>query len=345
MQPTRSSIINYTVVLLAGFYAAVLPIRAQLPETGTEIFSFLNLNYDARSVAMAGASVGMPNSLCGMFSNPASIGFTNGSMAMAGYRDVGQGVFGAPIAYSFPQARYGIFAISAVGLTSGSMSVTDIGPDGSQVSTGLSARADYYAGSLIWSHEVTDYFAGGLTVRGIYNHLSDGFDTWTADGIAFDAGLQYRYLNERLIYGIVVHNLGFLRSGYEDSDSYPFPTAVEMGVSYTPRYIETLRLALDLNKMRNHDLLFEPGIELELVQGQMVIRGGYPVSWRDLEYFIDKLAGEAGTTYYRSMRTALCLGAGFITDLINRKLLMDVGVEFHTARSLPALIATIMMEL
>ncbi|MBN2037706.1 MAG: PorV/PorQ family protein [Chitinispirillaceae bacterium] len=341
MKPIRSSIINCTVTAIVACTGG----RAQLPEAGTEIFSFLNLNYDARSVSMAGASVAAPNGIYGMFINPASLSFTRGSMVMAGYRDVGQGVFGAPLAYALPQSRYGIFAVGAQGLTSGLIEGIDIGPDGSEVPTGFSARADYYAGSLTWSRKVTEFFTGGLTVKGIYNLLSDGFDTWSAEGIAFDAGLQYRYLDGRLMYGLVARNVGFLLSGYEDGDAYPFPTALEMGVSYVPQYLQTLRLFLDLNKMRNHYLLFEPGVEFELIKDQMLVRGGYAVSWRDLEYFIDKLGGETGTTYHRSTRAALCMGAGFAADLIDRRVRMDVGVEFHTAQNMPALIATVMMEL
>jgi hypothetical protein len=328
-----------------GLMCIYLSSGAQHRDAGTEIFPFLNLNYDARSVAMAGASVAMPNDCYGVFSNPASLGFIATAQPVLGYRQIGAGIFGAPLAYARPVAGGGTFATGALGLTSGAMNVTDIAPDGTPLETGTLARSDSYAGYVSWAAKINDDIAAGISVKGAYHYLSDGIDHWSADGIALDGGVQYRSSNSRLMYGMVVHNIGLLRSGYLDDDTYQLPAAIELGVSYVPRDLSMLRLSLDLNKKLNDYLLFEPGFELEIIERQMFVRGGYAVSWRDLESFVSNLKGELEEDYYRANRVTLCLGVGVITELIDRTIRLDAGVEFSDALVVPALVLSLLTDL
>jgi hypothetical protein len=332
-----------TVVM--GVLGIFLSSGAQHRDAGTEIFPFLNLNYDARTVAMAGAAVAMPNDCYGLFTNPASLGFITTAQPIAGYRQVGAGIFGSPLAYARPVAGRGTFAVGAIGLTSGAVDVKDIGPDGSEFEPGLHARSDYYAGNVSWAMKISDDIAVGATVKGVYNYLNDGVDHWSADGIVLDGGMQYRSSNSRLMYGFVVHNIGLLRSGFGDDDTYPLPAAVELGVSYVPRDLSMLRLSLDLNKKRNDYLLFEPGLELEILKRQMLVRGGYAVSWRDLQAFGSNLKGEPEEDYFRTNRATLCLGIGVITELIDRTMKIDAGVEFSDALAAPALVLSLLADL
>jgi hypothetical protein len=318
---------------------------AQHLEAGTEIFPFLNLNFDARSVAMAGASAAMPNDCYGIFSNPAALGFVTTAQPIAGYRQISAGVFSAPLAYARPVAGMGTFAAGAIGLTSGAMNVTDIAPDGTPLETGDLARSDNYAGNVSWAAKISDDIAAGITIKGVYNYLSDGVDHWSADGVVFDGGMQYRSSNSRLMYGFIVHNIGLLRSGFVDDDTYPLPAAVELGVSYVPLDLSMLRLSLDLNKKINDYLLFEPGFELEVIESQLLIRGGYAVSWRDLQAFGSNLKGEQEENYFRTNRATLCLGIGVITELMDRIMKLDAGVEFSDALAVPALVLSLLTDL
>lgn len=330
--------------LIPGALVFSLSSSAQSRDAVTEIFPFLNLNYDARSVAMAGASAAIPNDGYGIFANPAALGFINAPQVIFGYRQVGVGIFGAPVAYARPVPGRGTFACGAVGLTGG-VEVTDIGHDGSEFEPGLHARSDNYAGNVSWAMKISDDIAAGATVKGVYHYLSDGIDHWSADGVVFDGGVQYRSFNSRLMYGIVVHNIGLLRSGYLDDDSYPLPSAVELGISYVPRDLSMLRFSLDLNKKINDYLLFEPGFELEIIERQLLVRGGYVVSWRDLQAFGSNLKGEPDENYFRTNRATLCLGMGVITELIDRTMKIDAGVEFSDALAAPALILSLLADL
>jgi hypothetical protein len=328
-----------------GVSGISLSSGAQYRDAGTEIFPFLNLNYDARTVAMAGAAVAMPNDCYGLFTNPASLGFMTTAQPIAGYRQVGAGIFCAPIAYARPVAGRGTFACGGVGLKGGVVDVTDIGPDGSEFEPGIKARSENFSGIFSWAAKINDDIAAGVAVKGVYHFLSNGVEHWSADGVVFDGGVQYRSSNSRLMYGFVVHNIGLLRSGFVEDDTYPLPAAVELGVSYVPRDLSMLRLSLDLNKKRNDYLLFEPGFELEIIERQMLVRGGYAVSWRDLQAFGSNLKGEPEENYFRANRATLCLGIGVITDLIDRTIKFDAGVEFSDAMAPPALVLSLLANL
>lgn len=344
MKPWFDIVTAVFPALCLGILSSTLSSGAQHRDAGTEIFPFLNLNYDARTVAMAGAAVAMPNDCYGIFTNPAALGFINAPQAIFGYRQVGAGIFSAPLAYARPVPGRGTFACGGVGLTGG-VAVTDIGADGTEFEPGIKARSDNYSGNVSWAAKINDDVAAGVTVKGVYNYLSDGVDHWSADGVIFDGGIQYRSSNSRLMYGFVVHNIGLLRSGFVDDDTYPLPAAVELGVSYVPRDISLLRLSLDLNKKINDYLLFEPGFELEIIERQLLIRGGYAVSWRDLQVFGSNLKGEQEENYFRTNRTTLCLGIGVITELIDRTIKIDAGVEFSDALAAPALVLSFLTDL
>ena len=87
------------------FICVMVPLYAQDRDAGTTIFDFVNINYDAQKVALAGAAVALPNDCYGIFSNPAALGYINNMQAVIGYRPLGVGIFGAPLAYALPERR------------------------------------------------------------------------------------------------------------------------------------------------------------------------------------------------------------------------------------------------
>jgi hypothetical protein len=315
---------------------SVSSLWAQNSGAGTTIFEFLNIPYDARSVAVSGATVALPNDLYGILGNPAALGFVTSSQAIVGYRPIGSGVFGAPVAYALPKGDKGVFAVSLAGLTTGNMDATEIGPDGAPVPNGT-ARADYLAGTFAWAKKMNEYLAAAVTAKGIYNYLGSSYDHYSADGFAFDGGVQCRFLNSRLIYGLVIRNVGLLRSGYTNDDHYALPAAMELGISYVPRYIDGLRIAFDMNKKKGDYLTFTPAAEVEILKNQMVVRGGFGFSYQDWLYAKDFLTGDADPNYIKSNRTTLCLGVGFMTEILQRKVSLDAAIEFSDGQSMPML--------
>ena len=344
MKLLKSALGTSVGLSLLSCLISALPLEAQNAGAGTSLFDFLNVNYDAQSVALSGATVALPNDLYGILSNPAALGFFPASQAFVGYRPLGAGVYGAPLAYALPKGDKGVFAVSLAGLTSGQFEGTDNGPDGAPKSIGP-VRADFWVGNIAWAKKISDFCASAIVVKGLYNYMGSSAEHYSADGVAFDGGFQCRFMNSRLIYGFVARNIGFPLSGYTKDEHYPLPTAAEIGVSYVPRYIDALRLAFDINKKRGDYLTFSPGAEFEIIKNQMVVRGGYSFSYRDLLYCKDFLTGETDSTYIKSNRTTLCLGAGFMTELMARKVKFDAAIEFADAQSLPVLVISMLTNI
>jgi hypothetical protein len=329
--------------------AVAIPAPAQHAGTGTAIFDFLNIKYDARTVAMGGASVALPNDLYGAFTNPAAVGFIENMQVMAGNRSESVGLWGFPLAYARPEKEMGVFAVNVIALTTGNIEVTDRGNDGAMIATGRNARSDDIAGSITWAKKLNNFSSAGISVKGIYNRLGtsgSGSESFSADGFAMDAGLQYRFKNSRLVYGLATRNVGFLRAGYTSGESYDLPAAIEMGVSYIPEYISNLRLALDIGKKNNDYLTFAPAAELEVIRGQMVLRAGLNRSWRDLKSYLMVLKGEPEENYQQSNRSAFCAGVGLITQIVERRAKFDVALDFaDNPGLLPAFVISLMTDL
>ena len=327
-----------------------LPLHAQHRDAGRTLFGFMNINYDARTVALAGACVALPNDCYSIFSNPGALGYVNTMQAVIGYRPVGTGVYGSPLACALPYKGIGVFGAGVYGLTSGNVAVTDIGPDGGVLFTDGFSRVDNIAGNAVWARKINDFLSVGASVKGFYSSIK-GFEDrspvrWSSDGFACEIGAQCRFMNSRLIYGFVARNLGFIRSGYEKNDSgYSLPFGVDIGISYVPRYIENLRVILDLSKINNDYLSFKPAAEWELLAKQLVVRGGYSFSWRDLRAFKNTLSGYSDASYFKSSMIGICLGAGFSTEIAGRKMHFDTAAEFLTIPVLPALVVSMLVNI
>jgi hypothetical protein len=320
--------------------AAAAQAIAQHPDAGTVAFPFLNMGYEARSVAMSGAAVAMPNDLYGALSNPAAAGAIGRYQIIAGYRQLFMDVWGGPLGFAYPTSK-GVFAASLITLTTGDFDIID--EDGN--ANGLRAKSSYTAAGISFARPVlSDNLTAGITAKAIYHYISAGEEKYTADGYAADLGVQYRMHGGRLIYGAALRNFGAIRSGYLDKfNEYPMPTCIETGVSYVPRYIPNLRAALDVNKTRGDYLNFEPAAEYALLGNALFLRAGYTFSYMDLEKTFGTLDGERDEDYSKSNTNTLSLGLGLAATMDNVDLKIDAAMQFYADVSEPAFIMSIMV--
>jgi hypothetical protein len=324
-----------------------LPLCAQRSEEVKVLFDFVNINCDARSVALAGASAALPNGCYGIFSNPASLGFVSGMQAVVGFRPRGDGILSAPVAYALNREGIGTFGAGLYGLTSGNVAVFN---ESGVLLAGQFSRVDNIAGSAAWARRIGEYFSAGAAFKGFYTAIS-GYEEgravrWSADALALDCGLQCSMMNSRLVYGFVARNIGFVRSGFEKGDDgYSLPSGVEIGVSYVPRGIEGLRLIADLGKKKNYDLTVTLAGEFEAIQSQLIVRAGYSLSWSDLKDFRNTLIGESDDSYRRTNMVGLCLGAGFKTEIVNRKVQLDAALEFISLTLAPVIVISMLVNI
>jgi len=312
---------------------------AQHPDAGTTAFPFLNMGYEARSVSMGGAAAAMPDGVYGVLGNPAAIGFVDRRQIMGGYRQMMTDVWGGPLGIAWP-VKFGIFAANVTTLSTGAFDIVDENGD----EAGVRAKSSYTSGGVSFAKIVYDGLSVGGTVKAAYHYIGAGAgETYSADGYAADLGVQYRLMNGRLIYGAALRNFGFMRSGYLDKfNEYPFPYGVEIGISYVPRHIPSLRAALDVNKIKGDYLNFEPAFEYALLSNTLFIRGGYAFSYMDFEKAMAVFGGERDEYYRKSSANTLSLGLGVATTMDKIDVKLDAAVQFYTDIPEPSLIISLL---
>jgi hypothetical protein len=285
---------------------------------------------------MGGASVAMQNDVYGILSNPAAIGYVNRTQIMGGYRQIIMDVWGGPFGVVYPTSK-GVFGANLITITTDEFSIIDE----EQRLTGGRAKSSFTTGGVSWGMLLYNDLSVGASIKAVYHNLEAGPERFSADGFAVDCGVQYRLYNGRLIYGAVLRNFGFVRSGYlNDFNDYPFPYGVEAGVSYIPNHVSNLRMALDVNKTKGDYLNFEPGFEYSLFRN-VFLRGGYNFSFRDLENAIEVFRGERDENYQKSNAAALSLGGGMTSNLDNIDLKLDAAFQFYSNLSRPSIILSI----
>ncbi|MDR0331591.1 MAG: PorV/PorQ family protein [Chitinispirillales bacterium] len=318
---------------------APAPSQAQNENAGTVAFPFLTMNYDARSMAMSGAAAAVQNDIYGVLANPAALGYTNRMQIMAGYRQVMMDVWGCPLGISFPTAN-GVFAPYLVSLTSGDFNVIDDGG----IATGERARSSYTALGLAWAKTLHDNnLAVGAALKGAYHYVGAGTDNFSAFGAALDLGVQYRQNNGRLTYGATLRNVGAMYGYWNEWNEYEMPYGFEAGVSFVPRHMPNLRIALDVNRYNGDFTNFEPAFEYTAIAKTLFIRGGYAFSIMDFEKMLDVLSGERDESYQKSTVNTLSFGVGFNTTMDDVDIKLDAAMQFYTDISSPAVIVSVIV--
>lgn len=316
-------------------------------DAGTRFFPFLRREYDARAMAMAGVSAGMPNNLYGALSNPASLGFIDRMEAMISYTPVVLDINGLTIAFGMPYKNYGVFAANIIYMSYGTFEPVD--EFGNKIEGDLHPYS--IAGTVAWSKVTLENLALGLKLKGIYERLSEGIEDeinrCSADGFAADIGIQYRTRSSRLIYGFLVKNIGFIRSSYSDDvEKSGLPLSFIAGLSYIFRNFPSVRTALDIEKAVDDYLLYKLGLELNVYKQVFFIRGGFVFSQSDAEEFFSMIKnGSFDEDYEKTNWTISTCGFGIEKEVDNVKINFDAALEFRVDWAWPGCSFTILMEL
>jgi hypothetical protein len=320
-------------------------LHAQNDGAGTRAFEFLDIDDNARAVSMAGASAAMPSGLYGASVNPATCGFIEKTQAMLGYEKLVMDAWAGPMGYAMPYGGYGVFAATIHYLSHGTLDSSEA-LDENGNATGVNWHVFSLVGNLTWAKIVSPDVAVGLTMKGIHHSLgsSQSYQA-SAQGLAFDGGVQYRMMKSRLILGAAVQNAGFLVSNYtEQSQKLKLPLSVTVGVSYSPSSAPGVRVACDLQKANDDYLNYKPGLEVAIYKKVLFVRGGYGFSEQDLEDAIKTLKNESNDSYIKSNASGLCLGIGFHTDIQGVATNIDVAYLGRVNGVDPSFLLTLLFE-
>ena len=304
-------------------------ISAQHEDAGTTEFPLLINNKDSRSIAMAGASVAMPNGTYGTFTNPSALADVERIEVFLGYTSIIEGVWGIPLAFTRSFDKYGVFALNLVSANTG----VDV-VDADNKRTGEFARDNFIAGGVSWGYKYNEKLLIGASIKGIYKRIYN----YSSDGMCFDLGAQYRQKSNRLIYGLAVKNIGFMFNSYTpESERDLLPMMVEGGISFVPKSASQLRIALDINKKIGDYVNFEPALELNVYKKVLSFRVGYAFSQMDAVNVLDILQGDKDENYIKSNMSALCFGAGLKTNIDSKIVKVDFGIQFMSFMLTPSL--------
>lgn len=307
---------------------------------GTTAFKdLLGLGYEARSLAMGKVQIGMPNDVFGAFGNPATFGYLDKTHAMVSYHPVlvGVDIRAGAMAFARPSARMGVWGLSIPWLSYGTIE----GVDEQNRSTGETYTPYGLWGSLSWARRVgATPLSVGAAVKGIYGTLD--YEGQSADALAFDAGAQYRVFNSRLVLGILMRNLGFLRSGYsEETDDALLPAAFGAGISYSPRHASVLRMAFDIEKPIDDYLHYRFGVEVAPIREYLFLRTGADFTHRDLREALRTLRGEQDEEYQKTNWYLWGFGVGAVAPLGEVDLRVDTALYLKVAHLPPGYCVTV----
>jgi hypothetical protein len=296
---------------------------AQRETAGNYPFDFINIDGDAHSVGMGGARVAVPDGANGVFSNPASVSINNSLNTYLAYTPVFPEMRLVSAAVSKAIKEWGVFAVSLQSFSSGEIPVV-LDNNGVPLYTNDVVGMWGYSGGITWSYKVVDNFAAGVTMRGLYEKLSsmeEGVDYYST-AVAFDAGVQYYFLRNRLCVGGVIKNVGEIVHQYV-GHNLKLPAGVEVGISYTPKYLSNVKLSSDVSKQFGDYLNVRLGIEAYLYKEILAFRFGIPISSEDI-------ASIGNQNHIKTNNNFIALGIGVNPPIPNVKTRFNFALQFKT---------------
>jgi len=249
-------------LLIIPLLGLIVVARGQeFAKVGTMGAQFLKIDLDARSVAMASASMAFSDDAGSIFRNPAGLVSVSGSSFVACYApwfaDIN--LYGAALARNFNQ--YGVVGIHFIYLNSGEMEETTVEQ---QQGTGKTFNAYDLALGLSYARRLTDKFSIGGNVRLIHEDLY--VSATSVFGV--DVGFLYDTGYKSIRMGMSIKNFGSkfnLPDTYQDYDNgtplsersdylpYDLPIEFAFGLALDPIKTAEHRFSLAVDAIHPSD--------------------------------------------------------------------------------------------
>ncbi len=250
------------LIAIAVAVAACAPVSGQ---DGTTSYNFLNTTPSAHAYALGGTNLTIIDDDINLVEqNPAllgpeydhQVGFNYmrylGSSNFMGVR-YGQGINEhSAWAASIQYYGYGTFeGYDITGVSTGDFSASDI------------------AFGVTYSHDISEYWRGGITAKYIYSKYED----YTAGALGVDLGVNYYNPNNDLSMSLVFKNLGGQVKKFADS-SDKLPWDIQLGIakqfSGTP-----FRASLTLNNLRKWKLPYYQPEDKNSTSSALVLKDSF----------------------------------------------------------------------
>lgn len=298
---TRTALLSFLMVL--GLLLTGTPeVEAQrtspdIDRSGTTGATYLMLPLTARSASLGTAVAGGVSEMNGLeasFHNPAGLNLNDGTSVLFSrmnyVADIGVNYFGVSQQ----------FANNSVGLTVSSWDFGDIPEqtvENPEIIQNRTWSATYVTVGLSYARMFTDRISAGVTTKLISESMADDL---SANGVAFDAGMNYLVGDTGLRFGVALKNFGpamqysgdglvrevqfqgenQTRTARVNAANFELPSLLNFGVSYTYDVGTSSALTVLSNFRSNANSRdqFSGGLELEL-RDILFVRGGY--QWQE----------------------------------------------------------------
>lgn len=234
---------RFIAVISAAFLLAASFSIAQQQYT----YDFLNLNVDARSSAMAGSFVSMPNDVNIIFYNPAGIATLDKKQASVGFFKYLMDINSGNIAYSQKYKDIGYFGAGVRYINYGSFDKYD-----EEFVNQGTFGANELALSLGYANKYKENFLYGANAKFIYSSI----DEYNSMALALDLGAMYVIPNSKTSVGASLLNLGTQVKKYINTNE-KLPLDLRVGLTTS---LEHLPLTLNIgfsNLVDSYDKFFE----------------------------------------------------------------------------------------
>jgi len=237
---------------------------------GTVGFEFLRIHPSARPAAMAGAFVAISGDQNSIYFNPAGIAEVNSSSGTFSYVNHVLDLRSGFVGYVHPKLGPGNLGIGIHYMDYGDFKKTDI--NGEEVGV-------FGANSVSLALAYAARLYNVVLVGGSFKYIRSGIDNYSADAIAFDAGIIYHTPIQDLDIGLSVSNVGQSTSAFmETKDDLPF--CFRAGFAKRLAHLPLL-LALNIYKYPDYDWHGALGGEFTLTE-YLFLRFGYDQIGKEL---------------------------------------------------------------
>lgn len=256
----KTAINKFIVTALLFVLIQITSLGQSFSNVGSASANFLKIPVEPAGAALGNSCVASVNGIAGLYWNPASIAYTEGTEILLSrvnwIGDTKVSFLGAA-----HNVGFGTIGLSLTALTMDDMEITtEAEPDG----TGKFFNAGSYAAGLSFGMKIIDRFSFGGTIKYIYEYI------WETHGTAvvFDLGSVYQtdFYNMRI--GMRLANFGG-DMAFTGSPIDGKPEAIaQSGISYSydPR-LDRVTSEYSLPQLFNVGISFEP-VKLE---GQKII--------------------------------------------------------------------------
>ncbi len=243
--------------IILGFLALAVTLSAQQEK---QVFRFLNLPATAQAMAAGGKAITIVDDNPGLaFENPALLGDESGNRVFISYLYYMGGSHMGNAVYAASVGERGMWGVGARFLNYGTMQ----GYDPNAQSTGTFGASDI-AVQGFYSHELSDYFRGGVSLKALYSSI----ETYNSFGVGVDVGISYYDDDKGYSASALFKNVGAQLNGYTDERE---PLAWDFQLGFSRSFVSApFRAHITLFNLNPH--YFKHLVPTDLTKAQKFLR-------------------------------------------------------------------------